>query len=78
MRVNVYYEELTHETTIVEKTADTGRIFYGARIFLATPTTLHYNPNDDDRPAVTFWYIDRSDAQAMLEALFVASHHARP
>jgi len=77
MRVNVYYEEMTNETIMVTKTADTGQTFYGARIFLATPTALHYHSGDDDRPAVTFWYKNESDAKGMIEALHVASHHAR-
>lgn len=55
MRINVYAEELTDETTVVEKTADTGRTFFGARIFMDSPDSLHHSEEDDDRTAITFW-----------------------
>ena len=56
MRINVYAEELTDEVTIVEKVAeDTGRKFWGVRVFLRSPDALHHTPDDDDRSAITFW-----------------------
>lgn len=54
MRINVYAEELTNETEIVEKTVD-GKVFYGIRLFLKSPTALHQTETDDDRSAITFW-----------------------
>jgi hypothetical protein len=55
VRINVYAEELTDEVTVVEKEADTGRTFYGVRVFLRSPEELHHSPEDDDRSAITFW-----------------------
>lgn len=55
MRINVYAEELTQETEIVEKVGANGVVHYGIRVYLQSPDTLHVTPNDDDRSAVTFW-----------------------
>jgi hypothetical protein len=56
MRINVYAEELTDEVEIVEKRAEnTGRRFFGVRVFLKSPEDLHSTPQDDDRSAITFW-----------------------
>ncbi len=58
MRINVYAEELTRETTFVSKTASVGgenRTFYGVRFFLKSPEELHNTPLDDDRSAITLW-----------------------
>ena len=55
MRINVYSQEVTGETSLVTKTADTGIQFYGVRFFLASPDVLHAPPRDDDRSAVTIW-----------------------
>ena len=56
MRINVYSQELTKETYLVEKTdANTGVTFWGVRVMLASPKVLHHTPTDDDRSAVTFW-----------------------
>jgi hypothetical protein len=55
MRVNVYDHDLTG--CVVEagpKEADEGAIFKGVRFFL-NPKIMH-GPDDDDTPAVTFWY----------------------
>lgn len=54
MRLNVYAEELTHQTEIVTKHAE-GKIFYGIRLYLTSPDVLHHTEKDDDRSAVTFW-----------------------
>ena len=42
MRINVYAEEYPTDRRVelAKKTADTGRTFFGARIFLASPETL--------------------------------------
>lgn len=57
MRINVYAEELPNERRVerVQTTADTGRTFFGARIFLESSEYLHDEPGDDDRSAITFW-----------------------
>lgn len=56
MRINIYTEELTDETELVEKTAaNTGITYYGARLFVRSPEELHHTPQDDDRSAVTLW-----------------------
>jgi len=80
MRVNIYSEELTGEVILVEKTSDTGRIYKGARVMLHSSDLLHYEPDDDDRSAVTFWFPkSRSQLLAMaahfqkLAAIFEAT-----
>ena len=55
MRINVYAEELTTETTIIQKKMEDGRMFFAVRLFLKSATELHNKPNDDDRSAITFW-----------------------
>jgi hypothetical protein len=54
VRINVYAEELTTETTVIEKMVD-GRRFFGIRLFLKSPQALHQTELDDDRSAITFW-----------------------
>lgn len=60
MRINVYSQELTSEVMLVTKTGtdDNGdpATFKGVRIMLVSPETLHYNAEDDDRSAITFWF----------------------
>ena len=67
MRINVYAEELPTERRVerVKTTADTGRTFFGARIYLASAKELHDEPGDDDRSAITFWG-PRSKVAALL------------
>lgn len=55
MRINVYSQELTKEVSLVSKEADTGVVYYGVRMVLASPDILHHTPEDDDRSAITFW-----------------------
>jgi hypothetical protein len=55
MRLNVYSQELTKEIVPIQKTADTGIVYYGVRLYLASPDILHHTPEDDDRSAITFW-----------------------
>lgn len=54
MRINVYAEELTRECTYITKEVD-GKRFYGIRLFLKSPHSLHHTEKDDDRSAITFW-----------------------
>lgn len=69
MRINVYNEELTGETEVVETTPETGRTFYGCRVFLASADELHHAADDDDRSAITFWTGDKATADALALAL---------
>ncbi len=55
MRIHLYSQELTKEVQLVSKKADTGVLYYGVRMMLASPDILHHSPQDDDRSAVTFW-----------------------
>jgi hypothetical protein len=58
MRINVYAEELTSDRAVerVSTTVkDTGRTYFGARIYLQSPDALHDRDGDDDRSAITFW-----------------------
>lgn len=62
MRVNIYAEELhwpdDPEELVVErvkKVADTGRTFFGVRLYLRSANELHNVPGDDDRSAITIW-----------------------
>lgn len=64
MRINVYAEELPDDdfegvglppVERVEVIADTGRKFFGARLYLKSHPALHQDPADDDRGAVTVW-----------------------
>ncbi len=80
MRINVYAEELpeldyARAIQIVEKKADTGRIFFGARLFLQSAPGLHDTPGDDDRSAVTIWG-PRSKVATLLRMLADQMEHA--
>jgi hypothetical protein len=55
VRINVYSQELTNEYELVEKESNTGVMYCGVRMFLASPDLLHFSEADDDRSAVTFW-----------------------
>jgi hypothetical protein len=56
MRINIYSQELTKEITVIQKqAADTGILYYGIRMYLASPDILHHTEQDDDRSAITFW-----------------------
>lgn len=71
MRLNVYSQELTKEIAPIAKTADTGIVYYGVRIYLASPDILHHTEDDDDRSAITFWIPNaHSFTKADLAAVF--------
>jgi hypothetical protein len=56
VRINIYSQELTKEVSVVSKrTADTGIVYHGVRMYLASPDVLHHGADDDDRSAITFW-----------------------
>lgn len=70
MRINIYAEEYPTDRRVerVTKTADTGRTFFGVRIFLESPKTLHDDAEDDDRSAVVFWGPREKVAALLREA----------
>lgn len=55
MRINVYSQELTSETKLIEKESNTGIVYSAVQIILHSSEKLHHPPQDDDRSAVTFW-----------------------
>lgn len=59
MRVNVYAEELLPNTEMITKHVEDEafgeRTFYGVRMYLDSPTSLHHGEHDDDRSAVTIF-----------------------
>lgn len=42
-------------TLVTKKAEDTGIVYSGVRLYLASPDILHHTPQDDDRSAITFW-----------------------
>jgi len=79
MRINVYSQELTKESELVSKPADTGITYYGVRLWLEPhdiiscygPDILHHTAQDDDRSAITFWLPNaRSFTKSDLAAVF--------
>lgn len=70
MRINIYAEELPTERRVerISTTADTGRTYFGARVYLQSPESLHDEPGDDDRSAITFWG-PREKVAALLREL---------
>jgi hypothetical protein len=63
MRINVYHEEITKEFEFVEKCVEeTGKTYYGFRIYMKSAPELHHASNDDDRTAITFWFGEKSTA----------------
>ena len=77
MRINIYAEELpspedgARAVERVSKTADTGRTYFGARLYLLSPESLHDEPGDDDRSAITFWG-PREKVATLLEQMAAA------
>ena len=75
MRVNVYSQEMTRETMVVEKQvhlpgqAGPGRTYYGVRMFLRSAPELHATPEDDDRSAVTFWFDSLGEAERYFDGV---------
>lgn len=67
MRINVYNEELTHEFEFVKKhVEETGKTYYGFRLYLKSSPDLHYTENDDDRTAITLWFGTKEAARDYL------------
>jgi hypothetical protein len=63
MRINVYHEEITRDFEFVEKhVKETGKTYYGFRVFLKSAPELHSTVADDDRSAITFWFGTKRDA----------------
>lgn len=82
MRINVYQEEISGEVTLVEKADVVGAdgnpvTFYGVRVWLLGPDTLHVTEHDDDRSAITFWCGSKEHAGALFSVLEDATGCAR-
>ena len=76
MRINIYAEELPdlddpRAVECVSTTADTGRTFFGARLYLKSANELHDTPDDDDRSAITIWG-PRSKVVELLQGMINA------
>ena len=72
MRINIYAEELPEKGSRlpmerVSKKTDSGRTFFGARLYLQSAEALHDTPDDDDRSAVTIWGPRAQVAQLLRE-----------
>lgn len=72
MRVNIYQEELTNEVDIITTVAETGITYYGVRVYLKSPPSLHYTEDDDDRSAVTFWLGDYHECETLQQAIIAS------
>lgn len=55
MRINVYSQELTEETTLIFKESNTGARYHAVQLMLHSTPKLRHTPQDDDRSAVTIW-----------------------
>lgn len=79
MRVNIYHEELRHETKVVTVTPDNkpGRVYYGVRLFQHSAPELHATPDDDDRSAVTFWCGTLAEAEVYFGNVLAEIRDAR-
>jgi hypothetical protein len=72
MRVNVYNEEITLEYEFVSKhVEETGKTYYGWRVFLKSAPELHHSENDDDRTAITFWFGTKERACNFLNKAYM-------
>jgi len=68
MRINVYREELTSDWVFVKREVEeTGKTYYGFRMFLKSAPELHHNPEDDDRSAITLWWGSKFEACEFLD-----------
>lgn len=81
MRINIYSQELTKETALIDTVADTGIRYYGVRMYLASPDILHHTAEDDDRSAITFWIpnaesFTRQDLADVFYRMYIATLNA--
>lgn len=70
MRINVYSQELTSDTETVIQQSNTGKYYWGIRLFFHSSPLLHHTPDDDDRTAVTFWLPKSNERRRELAATF--------
>lgn len=71
MRINIYNEELTADWVFVKREVEeTGKTYYGFRVFLKSAPELHHTPEDDDRSAVTFWWGTKYEAWKWLDTVY--------
>jgi hypothetical protein len=69
MRINVYEEEVQGEVIAVQKHAQNGVVYQGARIILNSPADLQFKANSDDRSAITFWFASKKQRNAFASAV---------
>ena len=70
MRINVYSQELTSETKVIEKESNTGLVYSAVQLMLHSSPLLHHPPADDDRSAVTFWLPKSAERREALAKAF--------
>lgn len=70
MRINVYSQELTDETALLEKASNTGLTYSAVQLILHSSPKLHSPPEDDDRSAVTFWLPKSASRREALAVTF--------
>ena len=70
MRMNVYSQELTDETELITKEADTKVVYSAVRMFLHSSERLHNHEGDDDRSAITFWLPKSNERRMALAHTF--------
>jgi len=72
MRVNVYNEEILLEYEFIEKRVEeTGKTYFGWRVFLKSAPELHHTKEDDDRSAITFWFGTKERALNFLNKAYM-------
>lgn len=72
-RINVYEEEITHNISVIERTASNGKPYWGLRMHLNSPSSL----GGDDISAVTFWFGSPAALNDFRAALYVNPQTAR-
>lgn len=70
MRINVYSQELTSESHLIEKRSNTGVVYHAVQLMLHSSPRLHHPPADDDRSAVTIWLPRSGTRRLALAATF--------
>jgi len=68
MRINVYSQEITAETSLISKGSNTGITYHAVQLILHSSPMLHHPPEDDDRSAVTFWLPKSRSRREMFAA----------
>ena len=70
MRVHIYSQELTDEVNLIGKKAGTDVVYHGVQFILLSSSSLHNDPGDDDRSAVTFWLPRSPERRELMAKVF--------